>query len=111
MLESFINILNGKTANEIVWTADLEFWIAGQKLGGTFDSTYDSEEGRLKLSRELEILPYYWYENFWLAEPEYENVEYIEKTEGHKSFRRWKTPVGILEEISFFSEAWYPPPL
>jgi len=104
MLGSLLDMLNGKPAGRIVWTADISYWISGMKCAGKADPAWDTEEGYLKLCRELGILPYYWYSNFWLGEPVYENVEIHSGRQGRTQFRTWKTPVGELREESAFME-------
>ena len=50
MRESFLKLLNGEKADEVVWTADRSYWISGQKQAGTADPAWDTEEGYLKLT-------------------------------------------------------------
>lgn len=102
MLTSLLNMLNGKPAERIVWTADLEYWIAGMKYAGTASPSWDTEEGYLRLCRDLGILPYYWYSNFWLGEPVYDGVEIRTGHDGPTQFRIWKTPIGELREERMF---------
>ena len=104
MLESFLRLLNGEKPDEIIWTADLEYWLAGRRMYGSLDTKYEGERGRLRLSQELGILPYYWYEQFWLAKPEYDDVEVITEHKGGSDIRKWRTPVGEIEEVSEFTE-------
>jgi uroporphyrinogen-III decarboxylase len=104
MLKTFLEILNGQSSDKLVWTADLEYWVAGQKLAGTLAPEHEGEEGRLRLSKELGIMPYYWYEDFWLATPEYDGIEYSKETEGKKTSLKWKTSSGELDAIHIFAE-------
>ena len=104
ILNSLLNLLSGKESSEIIWTADLEYWVAGQRITGKLKREYDGEEGRLKLSHDLGVMPYYWYEQFWLAEPIYNGVTVTIEKVGETSTRRWITPIGQLEEISVFSK-------
>jgi len=106
MLAAFLKLLRGARPDEIVWTADVTYWIAGQKQAGTADPAWDTEEGYLRLHEELGIFPYYYYEKFWAAQPRYGGgVEEVTGTEGHKTVRRFRTPVGDLTEESVYSPA------
>ena len=105
MLRSLTKLLAGDQSNEIIWTADLEYWVSGQRCTGNLKPEYDGEEGRLRLSHELGIMPYYWYEQFWLAESIYEGVTVRIEQSGDETVRRWTTPIGQLEEKSTFVKA------
>ena len=102
MLESFLKILNGEKSEEIVWTGDVLYWIWGQTQAYNTFKGFDTEEGYLKFCQELGIMPYYWYEKFWLGNPEYKKVEVVTEMKGCERRRIFKTPVGQLEErVSF----------
>ena len=58
MLKGLLRILNGEPADEIVWTADITYWIAGRQQAGCAKAEWETEEGYLQLHRELGILPY-----------------------------------------------------
>ncbi len=104
MLAALLKILNGERSDEIVWTADITYWIAGQQQAGSAKAEWETEEGYLQLHRELGILPYYYYEKFWAAEPRYDGpIEVIDEKEGNRNIRRFKTPVGELAEESVYS--------
>jgi len=104
MLEGLLGLLHGERSDEIVWTADITYWIAGQQQAGSAKPEWETEEGYLQLHRELGILPYYYYEKFWAAEPRYDRpIEVIDGKEGNKNTRRLKTPVGELTEESVYS--------
>ncbi len=102
MLESFLELLEGRRSEEIIWTADLEYWICGQRQSGTLDEKYEGENGRLRLCKNLGIMPYYWYEDFWLAEPVYDGIDVAEEKRGFETICIWKTPFGQLEKQSAF---------
>ena len=104
MLESLLKLLAGESPDEIVWTADLTYWWAGRLHDGTLDDKYKGEEGLLRLSRDLGVVPYYWYEKFWLANPVYKGVEVLSEQQGKKTLRTWKTAVGCIEEVTMFAE-------
>ncbi len=56
------------------------------------------------MHRDLGILPYYYYEKFWAAEPRYDShVESIDAKQDHTTIRRLRTPVGELREESRYS--------
>jgi hypothetical protein len=107
MRESFLKLLAGEPADQIIWTADISYWIDGQRQIGQANPDWYTEAGYLKLCQELGILPYYWYQKFWLGEPEYDDrVELITKQQDNTCIRLWETPVGCLrEESSFMAES------
>ena len=105
MLESFLKILNGEKADEIVWTADILYWVAGQTQASNEFRQLNTEEGYLRFCKESGIMPYYWYEKFWLAKPGYKKVEVVTELNGYQRRRIFKTPVGQLEEHVNFSES------
>jgi hypothetical protein len=104
MLTSLFDMLDGGLPDEIIWTADLEYWVAGQKAAGTLRPEFDGEEGRLRLCRDLGVMPYYWYEQFWLAEPVYDGVEVKTERKQNQIITVWDTPVGQLQEVTAFAE-------
>ena len=103
MLASMLKILGGEPAEEVVWTADISYWIAGRRQDGTARPQWATEEGYLALHRELGVLPYYYYDKFWVAEASYgDDVELVESSHGNRHLRRFCTPVGeIVEEATF----------
>jgi hypothetical protein len=104
VLDAFLALLNGERPDRLVWTADITYWIAGRQQAGAAKTAWNTEEGYLQLHRELGILPYYYYEKFWAAEPRYEaSVEAIHAKEGDVSSRRFRTPIGELREQSVYS--------
>ncbi len=106
MLDAFLRLLSGERPNQIVWMADLAYWIAGQQQAGTAKSQWNTEEGFLQLHKELGILPYYYYEpgKSWAAEPRYDRcVEVVDAKDRDKSVRRFRTPVGEIWEESVYS--------
>ena len=106
MLNSFIRLLNGEEPNEIVWTADITYWVDAQPQIVNIFKNRNTEEGYLRFCKELGTMPYYWYgpEGCWfgdeicLAKAQYKNVESIEKTDGWTRQTILKTPVGQLEQ-------------
>jgi len=103
MLEALLQALDGGVPDEIVWTADLEYWFAGQRQAGTLDPKWQTERGYLEFCRHLGILPYYWYENFWAARPVYENVQVAQRQDGAMSIQEWSGRTGSLRQESEFS--------
>lgn len=107
-LDSFLALLRGDKPERIVWTADLEYWITGREVEGTAKPEWRTEEGFLKLCRELEIMPYYWYySGFWLGEPVYDGTVEVEaKKIGNTTTTSWKTPLGTMtSETKFMRES------
>jgi len=104
MLDAFLVMLRGEIPSQPVWTADITYWIAGRQQYGSARPEWSTEEGYLRLHNELGILPYYYYEKFWAAEPRYDDrIELIETKEDGKSVRRFRTPVGELREETVYS--------
>ncbi len=104
MLEGLLRLLDGEPSDEIVWTAGITYWITGQQQAGTAKAEWDTEEGCLQLHKELGILPYYYYEKFYVAEPQYDGpIEVTEEREADKNIRRFRTPAGELTEEKVYS--------
>ncbi|MCK5119691.1 MAG: hypothetical protein KAJ05_01725 [Candidatus Latescibacteria bacterium] len=103
MLPSFMKLFRGKPADRTIWTADITYWIAGRKEAGHADPAWDTEEGYLQLHRDLGIMPYYYYEKFWTASPQYSgNIAVSHETQGNQSLNRIQTPLGALTEINTY---------
>lgn len=102
MRESLLKLLRGEKPDEVVWTADISYWITGQRQSGKFNRSLDTEEGYLHFSQQLGILPYYWYAKFWLGEPRYRRVKIKTRQQGHQTEVTWHTPVGELSQITEF---------
>ena len=105
MREAFLRALAGEVSDEVVWTADIDYWIAGQRFAGGADPAWESEAGYLRLARDLGFMPYYWYGHFWVARPEYDGVEVVAESHGPITVRRWVTPIGELREESRYLES------
>lgn len=102
-LESFLAMLAGEAARRVVWTADLSYWMDGQRQAGTAPESWDTEEGYLEFHHSLGVMPYYYYDAFWTAEPVYhESVHWTTQTNGNITRRRVETPAGTLEEEQAF---------
>lgn len=85
--------------SKTVWVADLEYWITAQEIHGKAKSSWREEEGFLELNRELGVLPYYWYEDFWVAHEAYDStIEVKSSREDGRYSRSWRTPVGTIQE-------------
>ncbi|OHB54046.1 MAG: hypothetical protein A2Y12_13110 [Planctomycetes bacterium GWF2_42_9] len=107
MRESFLKLFKGGNADEIVWTADIFYWMAGKKVAGQVNSEWENEVGYLQFCKELGIMPYYWYKKFWLGVPRYTAIDFIESKSvlGSKRYV-WKTAVGELwGETVFLKES------
>lgn len=107
MLDSLRSLLHGGDADEVVWTADITYWITGRKHDGTADPAWDTEEGYLELHRELGLLPYYGYSHFWAAQEHYAaGIESGTETEGHRTTHTIHTSAGDLtQETKFLPES------
>ena len=103
MLEDFLELLAGETPAATVWTADLSYWIAGRRQDGTAAPAWGSEEGYLKFHRDLNVMPYFYYDRFWIAEPQYDaTVNSRRETTARGWTRSIETPVGSIREESVF---------
>lgn len=103
-LDAFLRTLVGERPDQVAWTADINYWLAGQRQAGGARPEWDTEEGYLKLHRELGILPYYYYEKFWAAEPRYDDaIQLIETGDHDRHTRLFRTPVGELREDGVYS--------
>lgn len=103
MLKAFLQLLNGEQPDEVVWTADLAYWIEARKQQGTADPAWDTEEGFLRLHNELGVLPYYYYPKFSSCRVVYdETVEFSSEKRGNRTISRHHTPAGeLVEETTY----------
>ncbi|MCG2659284.1 MAG: hypothetical protein L6437_03440, partial [Kiritimatiellae bacterium] len=98
-----MKLLRGEKPDRVVWTADITYWISGQKQAGTADAAWDTEKGYLRLHRELGIMPYYYYSKFWAGTLQYgENIEVSSETNGNQTLNRIRTPAGELSEKNVY---------
>ncbi len=103
MLQSLLALLSGEPATRVVWTADISYWISGQQQQGRADPGWQTETGYLQLCHRLGILPYYWYDPFWLGRPEYDGaIRQTHAQEGETTLHAWHTPAGTLREEQTF---------
>lgn len=100
MRESFLRLLNGERPTEAIWSADITYWIDGCCDNGRAIPSLQTETGLLELSRDLGMMPYFWYGKFWAAEPRYDlRVEVVSTTEGKRRTTTWHTPVGDISAV------------
>jgi len=104
MREAFLELLRGGRPDEIVWTADISYWLDAQSHAGTAKPEWQTEAGYLELCGELGCMPYYWYGKFGAARPVYTGVEIVCDSRGDRRRRTFRTPVGELIEESVFVE-------
>lgn len=103
MLDSFMKLLLGEKPDRVVWTADITYWMAGQKQAGTADAAWDTEKGYLRFHHELGIMPYYDYSKFWAGTPQYgKEIKVFNETYGGRSLNRIQTPAGELTEENVY---------
>lgn len=102
MLDAFLQTLDGHTPEEIVWTADLEYWFAGRRAAGTLDPKLRTEKGYLEFCQHFGIMPYYWYENFWTGESVYNGIDVTEQQDDEKTVQEWTPRLGTLRLESAF---------
>jgi len=105
MRDAFLKLLNGERPDEVVWTADISYWIDAQCRAGNGCDRWRDEQGHLDFCGELGVMPYFWYGKFAAAEPVYDGVEVATETRGPVRVRTWTTPVGTLREEATFVEA------
>jgi hypothetical protein len=112
MRESFLQLLRGEKPSEVVWTADISYWVDGCVHAGKADPKWQTELGHLELCRDLGCMPYYWYGKFWAAEPRFDGVELITENRGGLRRCTWRTPVGdLIGETAFMEESWSEAPV
>ena len=98
-----MNLLQGEPAGGVVWTADVTYWMAGEKAAGRGDPAWDTETGYLELHRRLGIMPYYYYPKFWTAEARYTNdIRRSSESKGNDTICRIETPLGVLTEVNTY---------
>lgn len=103
MLDAFLRSLEGEPTDEVVWTADLNYWMFAEQRAGRGDPDWETEEGQLRLCRDLGVMPYYYYDRFLLAEPKYAPGISISRNEGADRYAtRISTPVGDLVQEAVF---------
>ncbi len=55
MLPALMALLQGENPDQVVWTADLSYWMEGQRRAGKADPAWDSEAGYLEFHRRLGV--------------------------------------------------------
>ena len=45
MGESFLKLLSGKKPDEIIWTADISYWMTGMRVAGQVQPDWETEIG------------------------------------------------------------------
>ena len=97
MRESFLQLVKGERPSEVVWCADITYWIDGHVANGSASPRLQTEIGLLELCKELGMMPYYWYGKFDAAEPRYDpGIEVVTTTQGRRTIKTWRTPVGSI---------------
>ncbi len=103
MYQALMDLLRGEIPSRVVWTADLSYWMEGQRRAGKADPAWESEAGYIEFHRQLGVLPYYYYAKFWLAEARYSSqVETTTQTSGDRTITRYHTPRGELVQESVY---------
>ena len=96
-LEDFLALFEDQRPKRAVWTADISYWISARQADGSADPAWATEHGYLEFCGDLRILPYYWYDRFWLAQEVYEDsVEIGVDHTGGVTTTVWNTPVGSI---------------
>lgn len=103
MLEAFLRLFSGDKPSSVVWTADLSYWLSAQQDMGSANKVWETEEGYLQLHADLDVMPYYYYDKFWVAEAHYDaSVQCSLTRTGDRSEFTLHTPYGELREISVY---------
>ena len=107
MRTAFLELLKGEQPDEIVWTADISYWMEGRRRDGTYDPDWDTEEGYLRLHRRLGIFPYVYYPKFFaFAAHHDDSVRISFEQSGNVNRRRIQTPAGdLIEESTYLPES------
>ena len=107
MLDAFLRLQNGEAPDEVVWTADITYWLDAQRQAGTAEPEWGTEEGFLRLHRELGIMPYYYYMGTVASDVVYAGgVEATTETSPDGMTQRIRTPLGdLVEEFVFLPES------
>ena len=58
MRDAFLEVLTGRAVDQVVWTADVDYWMPGQRAAGSADPAWDTEEGYVRFVRSLGCMPY-----------------------------------------------------
>jgi hypothetical protein len=106
MLPAFLSLLQGEISTQVVWTADLSYWLEGQRRAGMADAAWESETGYLAFHQKLGVLPYYYYAKFWLAESRYSTqIEVTCQVDGDRTLTCYRTPRGELTQETIYLPA------
>ena len=107
MRESFLQLLRGERPSEIVWCADLTYWVDGNQR-----ADLQGEEAHIRFCRELGAMPYFWYGKFWAGEPVYDGVTIETEVRGDRRRRTYRSSAGaITEESAFLEGSWSEAPV
>lgn len=97
MRESFLKMLAGETPDLVVWTADISYWMAGERQAGRANPTWDTERGYLELHKSLGVMPYYYYDKFWAGTVVADQTVTTERAQSaNVTVTTTTTPVGTL---------------
>jgi hypothetical protein len=103
MLHSLLELLQGRPGDRVVWTADLSYWLTARRHDGSAEPGWDRETGYLELHRDLGVMPYYYYEKFWVGEAVFDSgVELTSTTDDGRAVTELRTPRGTLRGESVF---------
>lgn len=108
MLDSFLRLLSGERPSDVIWTADISYWVNSQPESEKKEKGWDTEKGYLELCRELQCMPYYWYPKFWAGQLKPgAGIERSSETHDGKMTTQWTTPKGKLVQESRFVDTSY----
>ncbi|MHB9134049.1 MAG: uroporphyrinogen decarboxylase/cobalamine-independent methonine synthase family protein [Armatimonadota bacterium] len=104
MRQALMQLLRGDIPDRVVWTADLTYWMDGQKAVGKADPAWEQEDGYLAFHRDLGVMPYYFYPTFNAFSPvDGDGVEWLVERDGGTTTCRYRTPLGELSEVSIYA--------
>lgn len=106
--ERILSILRREQPDQLPWCADLAYWVDALKTDGVYPERYrdtDGDNGLQKLHRDLGAGFYLQgYEPF---QAKRKDTELVEKQDGNRFTRIYRTPYGELTEVSEFSRISY----
>ncbi len=95
--ERLLAPLRQLTPDRPCWTADLTWWYGATQQAGRLDARYEGPAGILRLHEDLGVCDYYHY-GASVFSTHQDGVEVVDRVDGDRRERRWRTPAGELSE-------------
>lgn len=102
MRAAMLDMLAGRPARRIVWTADVSYWVFAQRCQGRGEAAWETEQGHLDFCNHHGCMPYYWYGSSQVCRPIYDGVFVRQESAAGLSTTVWHCPAGELREESRF---------